>query len=79
MGRRVDGEDEAQFVADRANAVLAADGRLLEQGYRGARYRIAVDEPRTRVHPRSDIGAEAAYEGAPQEEARAAGRRAERS
>jgi hypothetical protein len=38
------GEDQAQFVADRANAVLAAGGRVVEHDYRGARIRVAMEE-----------------------------------
>ncbi len=45
----VDDAGEAQFIADRANDLLARGGRIVDQGYRGERVRIAIDEERPRA------------------------------
>jgi hypothetical protein len=45
----VDNDAEAQFVADRANALLASGGRSDAFGYRGEQLRVAEEPPRTRV------------------------------
>src|SRR5262249_39354486 len=41
----VDKPEEAQWVANRANAVLASGGRIVDAGYRGERLRVAIDAP----------------------------------
>jgi hypothetical protein len=41
----VESADEAQFIVDRANAVLASGGHIVDAGYRGERIRVAVEEP----------------------------------
>jgi hypothetical protein len=45
----VDSAEEAQFITDRANAVLANNGRGIEPGYRGERVRVAVERVGERV------------------------------
>ena len=54
----VDGPDEAQFVAERANALLATDGRTIDGGYRGQHVRVADTDPRTRVEDDVPVEAE---------------------
>jgi hypothetical protein len=50
----VESADEAQFIADRANALLASGGRAGSFGYRGEQVRVAEDEPRVRVDVAED-------------------------
>ncbi len=46
----VDSDDEAQFIAERANTMLASDGRTIAGDYRGQHLRVAEgDGVRTRI------------------------------
>ena len=45
----VEGPHEAQFIADRANALLATDGRTIDGDYRGQHVRVAEDVAPVRV------------------------------
>ena len=54
----VEGPDEARFVAERANALLATDGRTIAGDYRGQHVRIADTEPHTRIEDEITVKAE---------------------
>ena len=45
----VEGPEEAQFIAERANALLATDGRTIVGDYRGQHVRVGDTDPHTRV------------------------------
>jgi hypothetical protein len=47
----VDDAAQAQFIADRANALLASGGREGNFGYRGEPLRVEAEEPHVRVAP----------------------------